>query len=129
MTVDGEVVFGLPVGPDFSGSEVPGFGAVVPGEVPDGVFGGLIVPVVVEGAVEGSGVVVGVAPLPAELGEGDVSVVGAGVVAVVDVVDGFDIELSVFGVSVLLQAPSAARVAARATHLIELFMLTPRMVG
>ena len=37
----------------------------------------------------------------------------------------FDIELSVLGVSVLLQAPSAASVAARANHLIDRFMGSP----
>lgn len=119
-------MFGLPV---FSGSELPGFGAVVSGAVPGGVLGGLIVPVVVVGVAELSGVVVGVEPVPLELGDGDVSVVGAGVVAVVVVVDVFDIELSVFGVSVLLQAPSTARAAAMATHLIERFMLSPLVGG
>ena len=45
---------------------------------------------------------------------------------VVDVVDGLDIDESVLGWSPLLQAPSAARVAAIATHLIELRMFSPR---
>lgn len=129
LPVGGVVVLAPPVVLDFSGSDVAGLGSVVAGAVPDGVLGGLIVPVVVDGAVMLSGVVAGVEPLPADAGDGDVSPAGGGVAVVVDVVDELLIELSVFGVSVLLQAPSAARVAAMATHLIEGCMFAPRVVG
>lgn len=58
-----------------------------------------------------------VSPLDDVVGEAPEGVADELPVALV--VEGFDIELSVFGVSVLLQAPRAARVAAMATHLME----------
>ena len=117
-------------------------GVVVPSVV-EPVVAGAIVPVFAAGVADESDDVPVVDALPVEPVEpvagADVeSVDGAmvldevvpdeGVVAGL-VVDVFDIELSVFGVSLLLQAPSAARVAARATHLIDRFTFTPRVCG
>jgi hypothetical protein len=97
------------------------------------------------GVADRSGGVVAVEPLPTELDDdGDDEEAGtsldgvvvelvtepvADVLPVVDVVDGFDIELSVFGVSGLLQAPSAPAIAiaaAMAANLIERSMSAPR---
>ena len=138
--------------PDFVAS-----GPVVPA-VPDGVFDDGVPPVPAAGESAGGIVLVvpavvsavpvpDVEPLliePDDDGDGDdvdddvslpVGAVGlpeppaVDVLPVVEVDDGLDIELSVFGVSVLLQAPRAARVAAIATHLIELRMFAPRVGG
>ena len=99
-------------------------------EVADPVDGELIDPVVPAGVpalslapvvgllpIDPDAVPDGVASLPVD-GVLDVDDVVA-VLPVPDVEDGFDIELSVFGASALLQAPSAATVATIATHLIE----------
>jgi hypothetical protein len=141
------VLVGLPW-PDLSGSVTLGFGDVPEGAVPGGVFGWPVVgddidPVVPVGVPDWSGGVVMLEPLPTELDDdGDDDEAGtsldgvvvelvpaAEVLPVVDVVDGFDMELSVFGVSGLLQAPSApaaAIAAAAATNLIERCMSAPR---
>ncbi len=108
------------------GSELLGLGEVLPGAVPGGVLvDGLMLPDELDGVEELSGMV-----LEGDDGDdGDVFpdpivpvVDGVGVLVVV-------VELllvvGVAGGSFLLQAPSAARVAARATNLIELSMFTP----
>lgn len=144
LVVPGDVLLPL-VWPDFIGSEVLEPGAVLPVAVPVGVFGELIEPVVplvdpvppvLSGIVDDDPLIEpddddgddgdiddGAPPFDVE---GDVMPPVVVLLPVVDVVDGFDIELSVFGVSALLQAPRAARVAAIATHLIELCMFSPR---
>jgi hypothetical protein len=120
LTLAGGVVFVVLLSPAFPGSLVAGSGAVIP-DVPCGEFG--------DGGVS-------VVPLvvPADEGAGAVSVV-AGVdedgpaidePPVVDVLDELDIELSVFGCSGLLQAPSTATAATMAASLIEPFMNAPR---
>jgi hypothetical protein len=130
---------------------VAGSGAGEPGAVPGGVFvvGEAIVPVVPVGVpvVSVGGVLPTVEPLPIEPeddGDGVDDVASpdvvlpdevepvAAVLPVVPVVDGFDIELSVFGVSVLLQAVravAAVTAAVMAIHLIERSMFAPVVGG
>jgi hypothetical protein len=143
LTFAGGVVLVLLLSPDLLGSVVAGFGAIVPGAVPAGVLLSMVLVVPVGGGAVS--IVLEVVPLPVGLATGggavvvDVSVgvdvdddMPPPVVVVlpeVDDVDGFAIELSVFGWSGLLQAPSAARVAAMATHLIERCMFAPRWWG
>ncbi len=116
----------------FEGSELLGLGAALPGAVPDGAFdiddppeepGDIAVPGIAVDDEEDGLIVDDEDGLMVDDDLVDVlsDVVGEGVGIV-------ELE-SVFGIaggSVLLQAPSTANVAARATHLIELRMFTPR---
>ena len=112
-------------------------GSELLGAIPDGTFA--VVPVPLD-ELDGVDAIPGVLPDDGEeepiVDEGDVDAVpepapplvaGAGVV-VVDVVELVSV-VGAAGGSDLLQAPSAAKVAARATHLIELRMFTPAIWG
>ena len=118
----------------FDGSELLGLGAALPGAVPGGVFViGLMLLDELDGVDDDDGLIVddddGVLDVLPELMPPDVDGDGE-----VDDVDGLGIVVvSVVGVaggSLFLQAPSAAKVAATATHVIgrriELRMFTPK---